>query len=1407
MLFLINFGQIRRNSKMEKKPFNFWIFTFWIIYFLSPASAMAQVAGFTATPTSGCSPLNVTFTNTSTGATSYSWNFGNGNTSTATSPGAIFSTAGTFTVTLTATNGGSNTFSSTITVFTNPIANFTTSIMPSCPFEQVLFTDNSTPGSGALTSWSWDFGDGNGQTTPTGSATNVYTLAGSFPVTMIVTDANGCSNSTIKPVTISPAPVADFTGSPTSACAPPLAVNFTNTSTITGTATYAWDFGDSNTSTLTDPANTYNALGGYNVSLTVVQGACSDTEVKPNYIGIQNVVADFSADNLTVCAGEIVTFSNLSFPLSSTQSWDFGDGGTSTATNPTHIYAAAGTYDVTLIEGAIGCQSTVTKNSYITVAPSPSAGFSANQTQSCSPPLAVIFSNTSTAGSTYSWSFGDGTPPFTTNSLADFTYTYLNPGNDTVTLSVTSGNGCTTVLSIPDYIIIADLQADFAATPVQGCIPLPVSFSSTSISNFDPIVNYYWDFGNDTDTTVSPNTSNTYSTLGVFTVTMIVETSTGCMDTITKINHISTGVKPTANFSIVDPTVCYGTDAEFTDLSVGADSAFWQFDVSQGTFSTPSGASMPFSPVTNIFPDTGTFFVTQIAYSNGCADTLTIEDIVTILPPKPIFTYLFDCDNLYSVSFFDESQGADSITWDFGDGSPLLINDTAPIHTYATRGTRIAVLTAYNFLTGCSSSVLQSFEITEPIAQFTAVPDIGCYPLNVTLTNTSQDDNSVVWSFGDGSPDLALNSPTFPFLYVYFLPAQDTVKLVITDVNGCKDSTTSIVTVYGATPDFSADVTSGCTPFQVTLTDASVSDSALVEWTWDFGDGTPSQTVANPSISHTYTTPGFYDVTMTVTDKNGCIKTLSKPSYIQPTFPFPAFVTDTFACRGEVVVFNTTGTNVANPATYDWNFGDGTTGSGIVTTHAYTADNLYTVTLTVTDANGCDSSIQHQILIQHPEAAFSDSVLLIGCGVTNMQYTNNSTGLSVNAWQWSFGDGASASQENPMHAYTIPGTYTVTLISTNIAGCSDTISKSVDVPGPSGTFSFTPSAACPPLTATFTAVSSTAISYTWDFGDGTVITTSDPVIQHTYTTDIVATPALLLGSILPDGSFCQTPAPPAGQITVVTVIPTVVINANNSSGCLPLTVNFNDVSIVPGTIPGDTITSWAWNFGDGTTSTLENPSHTFTNAGTYPVTLTITTLGGCTGNNSLNPLIITAHPDPIAVFSVNATSFDLPFDITITTNQSIGATSYIWDFGDGFTSSAENPEHLYTTVGTFEIQLIAITQFGCPDTTVTTIITNADVIFPNAFSPNPNAGSGGEYSLFSTDNDIFFPYTSGVTDFSFEIFNRWGEQVFETLDIKRGWDGYYKGNLCEEGVYVWKAFIKLNDGKEFFKNGDVTLMR
>jgi hypothetical protein len=269
--------------------------------------------------------------------------------------------------------------------------------------------------------------------------------------------------------------------------------------------------------------------------------------------------------------------------------------------------------------------------------------------------------------------------------------------------------------------------------------------------------------------------------------------------------------------------------------------------------------------------------------------------------------------------------------------------------------------------------------------------------------------------------------------------------------------------------------------------------------------------------------------------------------------------------------------------------------------------------------------------------------------------------------------------------------------------------------------------------------------------------------------------------------------------------PIINITSNPHVLCTPGTVQFLDNSI--SATGDDPIASWSWVFGDGTSSSQQYPSHEYDLAGTYHVSLTITTLGGCTSNDTTAPLIIIANPKPVAAFSLNSSELNLPYDELILTNESVGAVSYDWSFGDGGNSTLVNPQYLYSSLGVFQVQLVAISQNGCSDTTTLEITANADVVFPNAFTPDLyGVPSGGLYDINSLDNNVFFPYTKGVVEYKLEIFDRWGEELFKSEDVKIGWDGYYKGKLCQQDVYVWRAYVKLNNGKVFKKTGDVTLL-
>jgi gliding motility-associated-like protein len=209
------------------------------------------------------------------------------------------------------------------------------------------------------------------------------------------------------------------------------------------------------------------------------------------------------------------------------------------------------------------------------------------------------------------------------------------------------------------------------------------------------------------------------------------------------------------------------------------------------------------------------------------------------------------------------------------------------------------------------------------------------------------------------------------------------------------------------------------------------------------------------------------------------------------------------------------------------------------------------------------------------------------------------------------------------------------------------------------------------------------------------------------------------------------------------------------------------------------------------------------------VTLSISALnnGPCANVNA--SIKVTIRPSPTAQFSPSTYTANIPNDPVTFTNHSFQANTYQWNFGDGSTSGAVNPVHNYETVGYYNITLVAINQFGCSDTAHDQIKVVSDIQYPNAFTPNTHGGNGGSFRTDDYSNDVFFPYTAyeGVTGYDLQIFNRWGELIFESKNVLQGWDGYFKGKLCQQDVYVWKAKVEFFDGRLYSKTGSVTLLR
>jgi gliding motility-associated-like protein len=281
-------------------------------------------------------------------------------------------------------------------------------------------------------------------------------------------------------------------------------------------------------------------------------------------------------------------------------------------------------------------------------------------------------------------------------------------------------------------------------------------------------------------------------------------------------------------------------------------------------------------------------------------------------------------------------------------------------------------------------------------------------------------------------------------------------------------------------------------------------------------------------------------------------------------------------------------------------------------------------------------------------------------------------------------------------------------------------------------------------------------------------------------------------------SYCSDTA----YRTVVINPPVPVANFTGpAQGCVPLTVQFENLSQYAA------ISNWQ--FGDGGQANATNPVYTYYTPGTYTVTLTVTGFNGSTDVMTLEQIIV-VYPNAQAAFTVTPNEISIPSQPVYYLNLSENATTYTWDFGDDTYSNEVSPIHYYTAEGLYTITLIANNQYNCPDTMLLYDAVYAKkgglIDFPNAFSPDPTGTNGGAYNPNSYDNDVFFPIHSGVTEYQLLIFNKWGELLYESKDVNKGWDGYYRGQLCKQDVYVWKVRARFVDGQRFEQAGDVTLI-
>lgn len=462
----------------------------------------------------------------------YRWDFGDGSTDSGSVVYHSFSRAGSYRVTLTVTDnkGATNSTSKTVTVKESenkpPIARFTYSPSKPKAGESVRFdgTGSYDP-DGTIERYQWDFGDGS---TDSGSVVyHSFSRAGSYRVTLTVTDNRGGKGSTSDTIIVITPPTADFTADPTRGPAP-LTVQFTDRSSGDITS-YSWDFGDGGTSTDKNPRYTYNTPGKFTVKLTVKGPGGEDTKIRSNYIEVTSSrpTADFTANPTRGAAPLTVQFTDKSTGDITSWSWDFGDGGTSTEKNPRYTYNTPGKFTVKLTVRGPGGEDTKTRSNYITVIGPPKAPSDLMATPRGQTQIDLSWRDNSDnedgfeifrkiQGQSYRpiKKLGANTKSYSDANLSPgTTYCYQVRAYNAAGSSDPSNEACATT----DRAVTAPV-ADFEANPTRGPVPLTVQFTDKSRGD---ITNWSWDFG-DGGTSSEKNPSHTYRTVGTFTVKLTV---------------------------------------------------------------------------------------------------------------------------------------------------------------------------------------------------------------------------------------------------------------------------------------------------------------------------------------------------------------------------------------------------------------------------------------------------------------------------------------------------------------------------------------------------------------------------------------------------------------------------------------------------------------------------------------------------------------------------------------------------------------------------------------------------------------------------------------------------------------------------------------------------------------------
>ncbi len=721
---------------------------------------------------------------------------------------------------------------------------------------------------------------------------------------------------------------------------------------------------------------------------------CSDSITKTEVATIEEPRVQFNAEHSAVCPQDTVKFSNNTEAYSKIEEnekfdWYVYDGGLNlidSAKNPEEfgyrVHDSLGNYSFKLItHDGVGCNDTLFDTNTVQVK-EPAINYTIGQKQVCSG-VSVNFtaSDSSNLPLDYTFDFSNKDTLFSRNG-SDVNTAFPAPGTYDVKLTGKADTFCTDSLSKTDSVKINSLAGDFLIDSTKGCSPLttkvkPSNFQISNTNNNDSI-QYTWSgssgvsFSNKTGKVDTSNIDSITSDVtvtgnGNFTITLDANNLEGCSQTISKTNAISLGTNASFN---MPSNACLNDTVQLSNQSPIDDNSKWLND-------NPNLEFLPFDIATDpeiSFSDTGTYEVTLASTSQlGCKDTIT--DSITV---EKVTVDFSSQDTFYTcapqiVKFQGTANNATQFSWHFGDNTGTE-NTSSPSnnHLYEqnTGGTGqggFDVTLIGTNSNGCSDTLVRDnyIQIIGPAPEFTMNNNKGCEPQTVTFNDSSKNVETFYFDYGRGLPTDSneINPRTYQtkpdVAYTSYKPS-----MFAFGPSGCPPRTfepeDSIVAYKRPRAQFNADPHKACNPVEVQFSDSTTFGA---DYEWDLQhDGTFDDTVKNPT--HTYSQPGDYSVFMRVTTQFGCqdsmLQTDTITSYPVPEADFET--ADTFLCYGEELNLSNLTTSNTSITDYQWNFGDNgatddTSDQENPAPYSYQAKGPATVSLAIEDVNACKDTM------------------------------------------------------------------------------------------------------------------------------------------------------------------------------------------------------------------------------------------------------------------------------------------------------------------------------------------------------------------------------------------------------------------------------------------------------------------